>query len=267
MDIINRIKSYYDDLTNTQKAIADYLITNPSKISYITLKHLSEEIGCSEATILNFCDKIGCLNFIALKKEFRSYNEKYTEELYKSTIQMSNLDFNPSESNHFLKDIIENEKDQIRIFYDQINFNQIESVCDKILEARYIYIVGHDMSKTIGSFLYTRLEVLNLSPVLVDLSDIQETEYILSHISADDLVFFISFPNYYYASEGVGKIISENTDKFILLTDSIESPVSPYTENILFCETSTKVFNNSWITPLACLNIITNRLAIKMNVI
>ena len=57
MNIIEVIKNNYNNLTNKQKLVADYLTNKPSDICYISLSTLSKKISCSEVTILNFARK------------------------------------------------------------------------------------------------------------------------------------------------------------------------------------------------------------------
>ena len=70
MDIIERIRAAYPDLTKKQKSIADYLIANPEDICYITLAQLSQNTSACEVTLLRFCQKMGCASFLELKIEF-----------------------------------------------------------------------------------------------------------------------------------------------------------------------------------------------------
>ena len=66
MDIIETIKSRYDGLTKKQKKIADYMINHIDKMSFITMKELSDATSVTEVTILNACAALGFPSF----KEF-----------------------------------------------------------------------------------------------------------------------------------------------------------------------------------------------------
>ena len=63
MDIIETIKSRYDGLTKKQKKIADYMINHIDKMSFITMKELSDATSVTEVTILNACAALGFPSF------------------------------------------------------------------------------------------------------------------------------------------------------------------------------------------------------------
>lgn len=73
MDIIETIKSRYDGLTKKQKKIADYMINHIDKMSFITMKELSDATSVTEVTILNACAALGFPSFKEFKYEARKY--------------------------------------------------------------------------------------------------------------------------------------------------------------------------------------------------
>ena len=81
MNIIDRIKELYPQFTRKQKSIADYITTNPGDICYITLAQLSHNTSSSELTLLRFCQKVGCNNFLELKDEFRDYTQQMIQKV------------------------------------------------------------------------------------------------------------------------------------------------------------------------------------------
>ena len=92
----------------------------------------------------------------------------------------------------------------------------------------------------------------------------KQTEYVLKHIEEKDISIFISFPNYYYSIGGIAEHIKEKGAEIILITNSLQCPVSKHTNNILLCDTKTKIFYNSWLLPVAALNLLTSNLAMLM---
>lgn len=261
MNIIEIIQSKYDSLTSKQKTVADYLIDKPSDICYVSLSTLSKSIGCSEVTILNFCQKIGLENFISLKDEFRNYNDSLVSKHSVSSYSIpSEITDNDSKLS-YLKGICNDELDKILGFYNSIDLENILSIATLVSKKRVIYIFAHDASKSLAHFLKLRLELLNLNVVLVDLSDMNEIEYIIKQITTDDVAIFFSFPNYYYTVKSIAESVKKRQCDIVLITDSIDCPVVDCTSNILLCRTRTKIFYNSWILPVALVNMLTSSLA------
>ena len=51
MNIIERLKEKYPEMTKKQKQIAEYMMSHVDKMSFITLKELSAETQVTEMTI------------------------------------------------------------------------------------------------------------------------------------------------------------------------------------------------------------------------
>ena len=73
MDVIQTIRDKYPGMTKKQKDIADFMLADPERMSFITLKELSTAVHVSEMTVLNACSYLGYANFNELKYEFRKY--------------------------------------------------------------------------------------------------------------------------------------------------------------------------------------------------
>lgn len=261
MNIIEIIKKNYESFTKKQKEIADYLIEKPSDLCYISLFNLSEKIDCSEVTILRFCKKIGFNSFIDLKKEFRYYNQTLVDKFSTSSYTIP-LEIVDSDSKlRFLKNFCNDELECISDFYNKVDLENINLISNLIINKNIIYIFAHDASNFIASFLQNRLEILNFNVVLINLENMKQTEYVLKQIEADDISIFISFPNYYYSIEGIAENVKEKECEIILITNSLQCPVSKHTNNILICKTNTKIFHNSWLLPVAAINLLTSNLA------
>ena len=261
MNIIEIIKKHYNELTNKQKEIADYLIEKPSDICYISLSNLSKKIGCSEVTILNFCKKIGFQSFIELKKEFRNYNQELVDTFSTSSYTIPPEIVDDNSKIVFLKNFCNEEFLRISDFYNKVDLENINKLSNLIINKNIIYIFAHDASRFIASFLQNRLQILNLNTVLVDLADMKQTEYVLKQIEEEDISIFISFPNYYFSIGGIAENIKEKKCEIILITNSLQCPVSKHTNNILLCDTKTEIFYNSWLLPVAALNLLTSNVA------
>lgn len=76
-DIFVRIRFLLPSLPKVEKKIADSLLENPYAITQMTLAQISRESGCSEASIVRFCKRMGFSGYSALKEAFiRSISEE-----------------------------------------------------------------------------------------------------------------------------------------------------------------------------------------------
>lgn len=257
LTLLNKIKGD-ENYTQKQKSISQYIIDNHIRICFLSLATICEECGCTEVTFLNFCKKIGFNGFTDLKNTLIKYLEEKAKKISYKTKDYNNSVF----EEEFYKNILELEASYLNNLYNSIKVDDIISISKNIISSRYIIIFGHDWSYNMGKFLNERLRSLNLSSILVNLNDFIHTDYIINSIDKNDYPIFFSFPKYFCGSEEIGESLAKKSDNFLLITDSKNSPASKYTDNKIICETHSDIFNNSWVSPLSLVNIISNMIAV-----
>ena len=257
LTLLNKIKGD-ENYTQKQKSISQYIIDNHIRICFLSLATICEECGCTEVTFLNFCKKIGFNGFTDLKNTLIKYLEEKAKKISYKTKDYNNSVF----EEEFYKNILELEASYLNNLYNSIKVDDIIDISKNIISSRYIIIFGHDWSYNMGKFLNERLRSLNLSSILVNLNDFIHTDYIINSIDKNDYPIFFSFPKYFSGSEEIGESLAKKSYNFLLITDSKNSPASKYTDNKIICETHSDIFNNSWVSPLSLVNIISNMIAV-----
>ncbi len=263
MDIIERIRAAYPDLTKKQKSIADYLIANPEDICYITLAQLSQNTSACEVTLLRFCQKMGCASFLELKNEFRDHPQTMIKLVSSAHYIPPKLSTgSASEKESLLSEIFGEEVGSLTEYYSSIRLNNITRIADQIRKSRRIYIFAHDLSKIMGQFLESRLQILYFNATLVDLGNLEETQLHLQNLTDGDLAILFSFPRYFFPIGNIARKISELGIPILAITDSDTSPVAKYGDHLLICPGQTKFFYNSLALPMAVLNLLASCLVI-----
>ncbi len=127
------INAQYDDMSKSEKQIADWLLAHPGEILPLSIIELAEKCGCSEATVFRFAKRLGFSGYqglkISLAQETKS--EKINTDIYDSD---SASEIYKKVSNHIY---ITLEKTR-----NTIDFNELERVADAILKANRIVIFG-----------------------------------------------------------------------------------------------------------------------------
>ena len=72
-DIIGKIKTAYPLQNKKRRQISDYILHNLSECCFLPLRKLSDEIGVTEVTMLNYCRSLGYQNFIDFRDDLRNY--------------------------------------------------------------------------------------------------------------------------------------------------------------------------------------------------
>lgn len=262
MNIIDIIQQHYDTLTKKQREIASYLMENPADICYVSISGLCDRTGCSPVTILKFCKAIGFPNFIKLKEAFREYNQTLVNQFSVSTYSFPKGVSQSDLKIPYLNSICQEELDAIIDFYQRLDLKNVWDIASQISNRQIIYIFAHDASRTLTMFLKNRLDILNLNSVLVDLADMKAVEYVLKQVSAKDMAILFSFPNYYYSVASVAGQLCAKDCSLFLLSDSPDCPAASCASLSFYCETRSRIFQNSWTLPLIFLNLLTSTLAL-----
>ena len=69
IDILERIHASYYQLTATERRVADFVLTNPEQVKYMSITQLADECGTADATISRFCRSLKLKGFNAFKIE------------------------------------------------------------------------------------------------------------------------------------------------------------------------------------------------------
>ena len=265
MDIIQTIHTLYPEMTKKQKSIADCLLEAPEDISYITLAQLSQRTSSSELTLLRFCQKVGCANFLELKNAFREYTQNVVKMLSSPSYFVPDAAITDVEGkSELLRQVCREESDACKDFFSSLDLIALISAAEAIRNGKRIFICAHDISHILAEFLKARLRLLNFDTSLINLDDLQDTENTLEQLTPEDLVIFIAFPKYYYPLGSIAKNAFSRGSTILTITDSMSSPTVQYSKHMLICHTATRVFYNSLTLPMALLNLLMSYLVIDL---
>lgn len=157
-------KCDYIELTNTEKAIRDYILNNPESILEFGVKELSDACYVGVASVGRFCKKLGYDGYSDFKVE---YIKSYNEELAVSSVDQAS----PFDADTRIDEIIE----AIPIIYQRaigytrvaINNNTIIR-CVEYLKSSNILIYGTGMNHSLAQTFSYKLEELGINCKVFD---------------------------------------------------------------------------------------------------
>lgn len=74
MDILERIHASYFQLTATERKVADFVLSQPAQVQFMSITQLAEECGTAEASISRFCRTLKLKGFNAFKIELARHS-------------------------------------------------------------------------------------------------------------------------------------------------------------------------------------------------
>ena len=74
MDILERIRASYYQLTTAERRVADFVLSQHSQVQFMSITQLADECGTAEATVSRFCRSLKLKGFNAFKIELARHS-------------------------------------------------------------------------------------------------------------------------------------------------------------------------------------------------
>lgn len=248
-NILDIMAKKYDTLSKGQKQIADYIYKNYDKAAFMTASRLGDEVGISESTVVRFASELGYEGYPGFQKVLR--------EMIKSkltSIQRIEVSNDRIKKENILKSMLLQDIDVIKATLEDIDEKNFNEVVDSILEAKKIYIIGVRSSAHLASFLGYYLNLIFDNVVLIYTTAMGEFFEQIIKASENDIVIGISFPRYSRRTVKAIQYAKVQGAKSVAITDSIESPLSKYSDYSLIARSGIASFVDSLVAPLSVIN-------------
>ncbi len=267
MTIVEQIQEKYPVLTRKQREVATYMVSDPDRMSYITLKEISKDTGITEMTILKTCDSLGFASFSDLKYEFRKYAAQQMEQLRRMSDQAMSPtpDYELTDTERLLKDICSEEKRLSEQFFGTVDTQRIFAAADMIRNAEKVVFCGRGVSTYVCEYLSMLLSVMGCGSVLINTELYDSIHMALPMLTPGSLLFVVSFPDYYHMTTTVAEFARNKQVKVLAMTDSDKSPVAPLADLVLTVPTTTRLFMNTLGAPMVLANLIASAVNIRMS--
>lgn len=185
--IENIIKSLENNLSESEKVIAMYVIKNKKIIGEITSTELAKKIGVSQSSIIKFIKKIGFSGYVAFKLQLERDLE-HKKNLLKNKIH-SEIDLEDSLEEVTKKTLAETVE-ALNTTVGVIDYKNFETIIEKIRESGRILIIGTGMSSIVARDLELKLMKIKIYTVHYESKQMQLMK--LSTMDVNDLIIAIS---------------------------------------------------------------------------
>ncbi len=248
-DLIKNIQDNLDDLSKGQKLIANYIINHYDKAAFMTAAKLGEIVGVSESTVVRFAIQLGYDGYPKL--------QKVLQELIKSkltSLQRIEVSSNRINDENILKSVLHSDMEKIKMTMEEISQDTFNNVVEAILNAKKIYILGVRSSAPLASFMGFYFNLIFDNVRLVHTTSVSEMFEQIIRASEGDVVIGISFPRYSKRTIKAMQFVKNQGATVVAITDSIESPLSTYSDFSLVARSDMASFVDSLVAPLSVIN-------------
>lgn len=153
-----RVRSIYDSLSNAEKKVADYFLSNMENVFNKPIAQLALEAGVSKVAWVRFCKDIGFDGLKDLKKSlFSQMREKTDEPTAEPFSDVRDIVSTKS----LIESIKQNSIRAIQDTSELLDPESLERAARQILNARSVRIFGVGASGMVGQDLHSKLMRIN----------------------------------------------------------------------------------------------------------
>ncbi|MFI3212544.1 MAG: MurR/RpiR family transcriptional regulator [Eubacteriales bacterium] len=224
------ISEVYQNLTKSEKKIADFITSNPYDAQYMSITSLAEECNVADATISRFCRSLG----------YQSYNE-FKLALAKHMAPSTTMANIPPEGKPTATDSVSNMAQKLYIANDRamkqsldlINPKQITLAAKYLYNANRVYCFGQGGSGILAKEAWARF--ISVSPRFQCIEDNHMQIMAASLCDTTDVILFFSYSGATRDIVDILKIAKESGARVILITHFPKCPAAIYADVIILC--------------------------------
>lgn len=259
MEILQRVRECYENLSPVQKRIADYIFKYPDQVCFLSLKELSESLGVTEVTVLRFVKKAGLASYVELKEALREHLRSrfnFGDPLDRISDDVGGKRESDADKAELYRGFVENEIRVLRETYRKVEPERVREGVSMIRQAKCVYVAGTELVTGLCSYLTRRL--LTIGIMAIDLSNMSRAIYnnYVSHISPEDAVIIISAPGYARYIVNTAKFLEKKRVPQIVITDRPSAPAAAYGTTVLCCDNHDLFFYNSVLGYMSLANLL-----------
>lgn len=223
------IQLRYNQLTKTEKKIADYVRKNADQVLFMSITELADACKVADASVYRFCRTIGVKGYQEFKMKLSLSMSAVEDGIQKAEESPETLD----SAQKMLEDILESHINALKETHMLLKWEEIERIVAMMEKARNIYFFG------IGDSLLTAMEARNkflrITKKVHCVDDPHMQAMIASMATQEDLVFLISYSGATKDIVYVADILSEVGAKVVAITRFLKSPLTSHVDGILLC--------------------------------
>ncbi|MBF0228266.1 MAG: MurR/RpiR family transcriptional regulator [Desulfamplus sp.] len=217
--VMTNIISRLDSLTPKGKILGNYIMQNPTKAVFMTIKELAETCKTSEATVIRFIDSCGYKGYSEFQQGLKSFLDTGLTLLDRADLKgIQKPDINR------LNHVVLEEMSNLQYLYESVDIEKLNEIVDYLLKNPNVYVAGSRLSYTFAYFMGWSLSRIRKGITIVKGSDTTTIDQI-SNAPENSLIIMVATTRYPNELIKLGKFIRREGHTLLLITDNTMSPI------------------------------------------
>ncbi|MES2495745.1 MAG: MurR/RpiR family transcriptional regulator [Pseudomonadota bacterium] len=220
-----RIRVALPGMAKGARRIADHVLADPGAIVRMSVTELSEAVGVSEGSIINFCRAIGLSGFQQLKLSLAQEIVQPVQFIHEDVGRDDDMDT-------ICRKIFHSGVQALRDSLTVLDPQSVTRAVDAIRAAKRVEIYGIGSSAPIADDTYYRMLRIGVDARAVTDSHIQAIS--ASRCDPDVAVLTISHSGATHETVAATRLAREAGAKTIVITNFARSPIQAFADIVLF---------------------------------
>lgn len=256
-NVISELRRSYDELTLSQKRIAEVIVEDPEFVAFATVDKLAVRLGVSPSTIVRFAYRLRLDGYPDLQERVRQVVRMQlrreggeTGGRQTSTEHLGDGVFAQS---------LAHDMDNLERTIRGLSAEQLGKAIDALVEARRVYITGAATSRSVAEYAGVALGRVRRDVLLMGAGEQAMTS--LLDMNGEDALLALTFPP--YAASTLRSVTSAQELGAVVvgITDSPISPVGQRADILLPAVAAGIGTQNSLVGAMAVANALLNGVA------
>lgn len=251
-NVIAELRKSYEDLTLSQKRIAELIVEDPQFVAFATVDKLASRLGVSASTVVRFAYRLGLDGYPELQQRVRDLVR--TQLSKTETAPDGDVAITAALGTGELAASLEHDLANLRSTISRLTLRDLEQAVELLVNARAIYVIGGLASASLAQFMALALSRTRGDTHL--LSGERTTEIV--DVSSDDAVVAFSFPPYAVRTLHMVSSAKRQGARVVAITDTPLAPIAQSSDVTLSAHVSGIGLQNSLVAPMALANALLN---------
>jgi DNA-binding MurR/RpiR family transcriptional regulator len=229
--------------------IAEFLLRNPVRATAWGIEELASQVQTSTATLSRFARMMGYPGFAALRAAMADALQNAMQPVFQPVEKLRGaLDRAPaSGGNPVLEEGLQATLANLRTTVAGLDMGRLNTIAKRILEADTVYTLGFGISAHLAAMLSLELQPFCKQSInVVEYGGTEVAAGKLMNIGEKDLLIAISFPRYASDAITLTRYARDRGARIVAMTDSIASPLIPWSHDVLVCSATHPVLSSSY---------------------
>ena len=222
---LNRIRIALPNLAKGARRIADHVLAEPEAVVGMSVTELSEAVGVSEGSIINFCRAIGLSGFQHLKLSLAREVVQPVQFIHEDVSREDDMDT-------ICRKVFHSGIQALRDSLSVLDPHTLGRAVEAIRTARRVEIYGIGSSAPIAEDTHYRMLRIGLDARVVTDSHVQAIS--ASRCDADVAALTISHSGATHETVAATRLAREAGARTIVITNFARSPIQAYADIVLF---------------------------------